>query len=39
MNQERSFYNQPIRSLQTMLRTIALFSDEYQRLVPDGGCR
>lgn len=36
MNQERSFYNQPIRSLQTMLRTIALFSDEFQRLIPDG---
>lgn len=36
MNQERSFYNQPIRSLQTMLRTIALFNDEYQRLIPDG---
>lgn len=36
MNTERSFYNQPIRSLQTMLRTIALFSDEYQRIVPDG---
>lgn len=36
MNPERSFYNQPIRSLQTMLRTIALFSDEYQRIVPDG---
>lgn len=36
MNPERSYYNQPIRSLQTMLRTIAMFSDEYQRLVPDG---
>ena len=36
MNPERSYYNQPIRSLQTMLRTIALFSDEYQRIVPDG---
>ena len=30
MNTERQFYNQPIRSLQTMLRTIALFSDEYE---------
>lgn len=36
MNPEREFYNQPIRSLQTMLRTIALFSDAYQRIVPDG---
>lgn len=36
MNPERSFYNQPIRSLQTMLRTIALFSDAYERIVPDG---
>lgn len=36
MNPERSFYNQPIRSLQTMLRTIALFSDDYERIVPDG---
>ena len=36
MNPERSFYNLPIRSLQTMLRTIGMFSDEYQRLVPDG---
>lgn len=36
MNQERAFYNQPIRSLQTMLRAIAMFSDQYQRLIPDG---
>lgn len=36
MNPERSFYNQPIRSLQTMLRTIALFSNAYQRIIPDG---
>ncbi len=36
MNPERTFYNQPIRSLQTMLRTIALFSDAYERIVPDG---
>lgn len=36
MNAERQFYNQPIRSLQTMLRTIALFSDEYERIIPDG---
>lgn len=36
MNPEREFYNQPIRSLQTMLRTIALFSDAYARIVPDG---
>ena len=33
---ERRFVNQPIRSLQTMLRAIALFSDEYQRIIPDG---
>lgn len=36
MNPERQFYNQPIRSLQTMLRAIALFSDAYERIVPDG---
>ena len=36
MISERRFVNQPIRSLQTMLRTIALFSDEYQRIIPDG---
>ena len=36
MNQERQFYNQPIRSLQTMLRTISLFNDEYERIIPDG---
>lgn len=33
---ERRFVNQPIRSLQTMLRAIALFSDEYQRIIPNG---
>lgn len=33
---ERRFVNQPIRSLQTMLRAIALFSDDYQRVIPDG---
>ena len=36
MNAERQFYNQPIRSLQTMLRTISLFNDEYERIIPDG---
>ena len=36
MISERRFVNQPIRGLQTMLRTIALFSDEYQRIIPDG---
>lgn len=36
MNSERSFYNQPIRSLQTMLRTIAMFNSAYPRLIPDG---
>ena len=36
MIQERQFYNQPIRSLQTMLRTISLFNDEYERIIPDG---
>ena len=36
MIQERRFFSQPIRSLQTMLRTIALYSDEYQRIIPDG---
>lgn len=36
MKPERSYYNQPIRSLQTMLRTIALFNDEFQRIIPDG---
>lgn len=36
MNSERDFYNQPIRSLQTMLRTIGQFSDHYEPIVPDG---
>lgn len=36
MNPERTFYNQPIKSLQTMLQTIAMFSREYQRLIPNG---
>lgn len=36
MNPERTFYNQPIRSLQTMLQTIAMFSREYQRIIPNG---
>ena len=33
---ERRFVNQPIRSLQTMLRAIALFNDAYQRIIPEG---
>ena len=36
MNPEREFYNQPIRSLQTMLRTIGMFGDGYERIDPNG---
>ena len=36
MNQERSLYNQPIRSLQWMLRTIAQHDGDLDLLVPNG---
>lgn len=36
MNPERSLYNQPVRSLQWMLRTIAQYDDDYDLLVPNG---
>ena len=36
MKPESSFLNQPIRSLQTMLRTLAEHDDRYQTVVPDG---
>ena len=36
MKPEASFLNQPIRSLQTMLRTLAEFDSRYETLVPDG---
>ena len=36
MKPEESFLNQPIRSLQTMLRTIAEFDPRHETLVPDG---
>lgn len=36
MNSDRMYHNQPVRSLQTMLRTIALYNDAYERIIPDG---
>lgn len=36
MRPPESFIGQPIRSLQTMLRTLAEDSDDYIRIVPDG---
>lgn len=36
MRPEESFLNQPIRSLQQMLRTIAEQDDDYETLIPDG---
>lgn len=36
MKPEGSFLNQPIRSLQTMLRTLAEFDPRHETLVPDG---
>ena len=36
MVQEQSYYNKPVRSLQTMLRSIAMTDDLYQDVLPDG---
>lgn len=36
MRPGESFVSQPIRSLQTMLRTLAEYDDRYQTVVPDG---
>ena len=36
MKPESSFLNQPIRSLQTMLRTLAEFDPRHETLIPDG---
>ena len=36
MKPEESFLNQPIRSLQTMLRTLAEFDPRHETLIPDG---
>ena len=36
MRPNESFINQPIRSLQTMLRVLSLDDDRYIRIVPDG---
>ncbi len=36
MKPEDSFLNQPIRSLQTMLRTLAEYDPRHQTLIPDG---
>ena len=36
MKPEASFINQPIRSLQTMLRTLAEFDPRHETLIPDG---
>ena len=36
MKPEESFLNQPIRSLQTMLRTLAEYDPRHETLIPDG---
>ena len=36
MRPGESFVSQPVRSLQTMLRTLAEYDDRYERVVPDG---
>lgn len=36
MKPEESFLNQPIRSLQTMLRVLAEYDDRHETLIPDG---
>ena len=36
MRPEESFLSQPIRSLQTMLRVLAEYDDQYQSVIPDG---
>ena len=36
MKPEASFLNQPIRSLQTMLRTLAEYDPRHETLIPDG---
>lgn len=36
MRPEESFVSQPVRSLQTMLRTLAEHDDRYETVVPDG---
>lgn len=36
MRPDESFVSQPVRSLQTMLRTLAEHDDRYQTVVPDG---
>ncbi len=36
MKPEESFINQPIRSLQTMLRTLAEYDPRHETLIPDG---
>ena len=36
MRPNASFISQPVRSLQTMLRTLAEHDNKYQRVVPDG---
>ena len=36
MRPDASFISQPVRSLQTMLRTLAEHDNRYQSVVPDG---
>lgn len=36
MKPGESFVSQPVRSLQTMLRTLAMHDDRYENIVPDG---
>ena len=36
MRPDESFVGQPVRSLQTMLRTLAEADDRYNSVIPDG---
>ena len=36
MRPDSSFVEQPVRSLQTMLRVIAMDDSRYQNIIPDG---
>ena len=36
MNTSRSYYNQPVRSLQQMLRTVSQHTGDIDRLIPNG---
>ena len=36
MLQDQNFYNKPVRSLQTMLRSLAHTDENYRNVIPDG---